>query len=198
LADWPTFGKMNQEIISETEMVREVVEQALALRAKSGIKVRQPLASISLGKDEYILFKNVDYAQILLDEINVKKIIFVEVVQPVDTLENSGLSLDTNLTEELVAEGRVRELTRAIQDLRKKSALSTGDKIRLKIFTENSDFAKSMHKFSVEISKTVNAADFQIVESGAMESMGDSHTNILGSQSVNIDGVEIRVEIFKQ
>ncbi len=43
------------------------------------------------------------------------------------------LALDTEITEELLAEGYVRDLVRGVQNLRKESGLEVTDRIRLRV-----------------------------------------------------------------
>ena len=62
------------------------------------------------------------------------------------------------MTEELEEEGYFRELTRRIQELRKKAKLKKEDKIRLYVATKG-DFLK---KFKEELMEKVNAATIQI------------------------------------
>ena len=49
----------------------------------------------------------------------------------------SDFELDTNITEELKAEGLAREIIRAIQDIRKKENLNPNDKIEIVVSTDD-------------------------------------------------------------
>ncbi|MDO8558961.1 MAG: class I tRNA ligase family protein [bacterium] len=112
LEDWPKANvklinkKLNQKMIK----VREIVALALAERAKAGIKVRQPLASL-LVPDKI----DKELSELIKDEVNVKKIIF-----------SNALILDTKITPELKKEGELREIIRNIRDLRKEIGVSQG------------------------------------------------------------------------
>ena len=112
LEDWPKANvklinkKLNQKMIR----VREIVALALAERAKTGIKVRQPLASL-LIPDKI----DKELSELIKDEVNVKKIIF-----------SNTLILDTKITPELKKEGKKREIIRNIRDLRKEIGVSQG------------------------------------------------------------------------
>jgi isoleucyl-tRNA synthetase len=79
------------------------------------LKVRQPLASISLPGDPL----PEDIAAIVRDELNVKSIEFGA----------SDVRLDTEITEPLKLEGLAREVVRVIQDRRKKLGLNVEDRI---------------------------------------------------------------------
>lgn len=101
--------------------VREYVTQALALRAKNRIKVRQPLALLSIPS----LGKFIDYPSVITEEVNVKQ---VEL--------GSVLELDTHLTPSLRQEGIMREIIRHVQSGRKKAGLQVDDRISLSLSTD--------------------------------------------------------------
>lgn len=46
LLDWPTNYTVDADVMNEMDTVRDV-NQGLSLRAKVGLKVRQPLASVT-------------------------------------------------------------------------------------------------------------------------------------------------------
>ena len=120
LANWPK-GEATEEIELLTEMykVRAIASEALMLRQKAGVKVRQPLASLSIvdtGMRE-------ELQQILCEEVNVKRINFGA----------DSMSLDTELTPELIAEGEIRDFDRARNDVRKEKGYLPSDFVRLAI-----------------------------------------------------------------
>ena len=144
LESWPPIGISLQRILEEMTELRRIVTLALEARAKAGIKVRQPLATLTIGADQ---FKDkADYLAIIADEVNVKK---VEIVKGTE-----GVTLDTMITEELKIEGEVRDLIREIQDLRKKAGLNTDDRIAVTLPTSA---AALIEKFGEEIKLTVGA-----------------------------------------
>jgi isoleucyl-tRNA synthetase len=69
--------------------------------------------------------------------------------------EGDGLvvELETALTPELVAEGDVRELSRAVQDLRKRAGLQIGDPISLYL----PESARSLSPYTAQLTQSVGA-----------------------------------------
>ncbi|MFZ2546155.1 MAG: isoleucine--tRNA ligase, partial [Candidatus Saccharimonas aalborgensis] len=70
LKDWLPAGRVDELVMNDMETVRGYVNEALSLRAKAGLKVRQPLASVTVPS----LGEHVDFASILTDEVNVKEV----------------------------------------------------------------------------------------------------------------------------
>jgi len=118
---WPKADKkaIDKKLIAGMKVVRDLSALGLAKRAEAGIKVRQPLASMTIGIK---LTKEIE--QILADEVNVKKII-------VDKELKDGVSLDTVITPELRRGGVRRDITRMVQELRQKAGLEPKDRIAL-------------------------------------------------------------------
>ena len=125
LASWPEAGKEAEEglFIAQMARIREIASEALQLRQKAGIKVRQPLASLSIpGKDTL----PEELKDILADEINVIRII----------PGGEGVKLDTALTPELVKKGDEREMASAVAQARKAENLRPSDAVRTEISPE--------------------------------------------------------------
>ena len=107
-------------ILSEMKEVRAIVSHALLLRAEKGIKVRQPLKRLSIKKQETRVKENEELVALIKDEVNVKEVVFGATIA-------EELALDTDITEDLKKEGQLRDLIRAVQDLRKKAGLTPAD-----------------------------------------------------------------------
>ena len=131
LLDWPTNFEVNEIVMNEMDLVRDYVNQALGLRAKLGLKVRQPLASVTVPS----LGKAVDFEAILTDELNVKSVkVGVEV------------SFDETITPELKREGLMREVIRFVQSARKSAGLNVDDRIILSLGTDDEELKQAIHE----------------------------------------------------
>jgi len=119
LAAWPKAGDIDLDNLKAMEETREVVTAALEARTKAGIKVRQPLGSLMTNRA-----LTPEYTNIIADEVNVR----------VASTDGTDVAvLDLTLTDELLAEGAVRELMRAVQGRRKTEGLAPSDEIVLTV-----------------------------------------------------------------
>jgi isoleucyl-tRNA synthetase len=144
LKDWLPAGRVNELVTADMETVRDYVNQALSMRAKERIKIRQPLASVTVPT----LGEFVDFESILTDELNVKKV-----------QQGEELALDFQITPELRAEGLSREVVRFIQAARKDAGLQVDDRIAVDVTTENTELAGAVTAYADVISSEVLAAD---------------------------------------
>lgn len=118
LEDYPLPKKdfIDEKLEEKMKKTREIIASALAERAKSGIKVRQPLKGLIITDSD--LKKEPELLNLIKEEVNVKKIGFGEV-----------LRLDTEISSELKEEGVIREIIHNIQEMRKKAGLKPEDEI---------------------------------------------------------------------
>ena len=170
LKDWPAAGEVNELVMNDMEKVRDYVNQGLSLRAKSGLKVRQPLASVTVpGIGEAF-----DFTPILLDELNVKEV-----------KKGKEVALDEALTPELKREGMMREVIRYVQNTRKKTGLSVDDRIALSLTTKDDELQRA-----IEEHRGVIMAETLATRLGK-DSAGDVEV-------VRIDDVELYIALEKQ
>lgn len=137
------FGDKNKQILEDMAETRRLVSLALEARAKANIKVRQPLKKLKVKS----LKLGSEYLELIKDEVNVKEVI-------VDKNLSQEIELDTNLTPELIEEGRLRDAIRAVQEWRKVQGLQPGEKADYLLPEENKEFFIS-HKNEIENSTNV-------------------------------------------
>ena len=115
-------------LIAEMARVRELASHALQQRQNEKIKVRQPLAKLSVP-DELSL----ELSKILAEEVNVKQVLQINTA---DNLKINDVVLDTTLTLELIKEGDEREMVRAVAEARKAEGFSPRDAAHVKLNPE--------------------------------------------------------------
>jgi isoleucyl-tRNA synthetase len=106
------------------DIVRQICEQGNMIRKTQNISTRQPLAKIIIASSQKIELDE-NFLSIIKNELNVKD---AEIVLG---KENLLITLDTNITPQLKAEGDARDLIRQIQSLRKENQLDLKDKINI-------------------------------------------------------------------
>jgi len=140
LSDWPKADEklIDRKLNEEMKLVREIVTLGLAARAKSKIKVRQPLQKLKVnppaGGEK--LKVDDDLLELIKDELNIKEVLFAEIIEEKNgwMLETDGriaIALDTKITNELKEEGIVRDIARHIQTMRKDLGLTKEDLIEV-------------------------------------------------------------------
>ena len=188
LKDWPAAGEINEKILAEMAEVRGYVNEALALRAKNGVKIRQPLKEVVIP---HVASDLKWFVEILQEELNVKGVSYVVLEKD----ENGKIlshkpaeKVDFNfeITQELRAEGLMREIIRHIQASRKKAGLNVDDRIELNFSSENEDLSGAFKKFIQEISKEVLAEKAEF-----------SNDELEFSQTVKIEGEEAKISLKK-
>ena len=123
LVDWPeTETDEDSQIVETMKQVRELVSAGLDARVTAGIKVKQPLASVSLKSDLF----DASLVDVIADELNIKSIDF-------NASQDQVAVLNTVLTPELEQEGLFRELLRVVQSMRKKSGMEPSDRAQLTV-----------------------------------------------------------------
>jgi isoleucyl-tRNA synthetase len=139
LTDYPLadLSQVDEKLSTAINLVVKVTSLGRAARAKSNLKVRQPLAKVLVKvrtEDEKASLEQM--ASQVLDELNVKVLSVVESL-PVEqhpdwpAVEEGGLlvMVDTEISQELLDEGLVRELVHRIQTLRKQAGFDIADHI---------------------------------------------------------------------
>ena len=155
------------------ETARDIASKTLELRAKAGIKVRQPLAKIKIKSEKLKGYK--ELLELIKKEINVKEIIF-------DKNIKEEMEIDATITDGLKEEGALRELIRQMQDIRKKEGLKPNQIAEFYIATDPSG-RNFVVKHAKEIKKSVSAKSI-IVRSG-----------LEGGHEIKIDNFNFKIKI---
>jgi isoleucyl-tRNA synthetase len=168
LKDWLPSGQVNVLVMNEMETLRSYVNEGLSLRAKAGVKVRQPLKSVTIPA----LGTHIDFEPILLEELNVKQV-------------NTGgdMAIDDTITAELRREGLMREVVRHIQATRKQTGLNVDDRIILSLKTNDEELRTSIQEHTQTIQ--------QETLTEKMEELTDNQ------QIVTIEGKELTICLKK-
>ena len=157
LEDWPEAAKkIDEELLAEMEVVRDLIEKVLAIRKEAGLKVRQPLAEVQV-KGKEIKNELLDLAK---DELNVKEVQFVKELTTGDKwVVKDNIALNTEISDVLAAEGTVREIVRFVNQLRKKNKLTVKDLVFINYQTDSDQLAQIIEKNQEQILKsTISSA----------------------------------------
>ncbi|MEJ2104873.1 MAG: class I tRNA ligase family protein, partial [Ignavibacteriaceae bacterium] len=78
LTDIPTKGEINKELEEKMDLAQHVVYLARAIRAKSNLKVRQPLKKLMVVVDKNKKDSVAKMIDVILEEVNIKELEIVE------------------------------------------------------------------------------------------------------------------------
>ena len=143
LSDWPEVEKrlLNKKLESQMEIARKIVETSNAIRHEKNLKLKYVLQSLAVDGKEEIMESAKVLKEVIEKMANVKEV-KIEMLEEGKEFENGKVFLGTEITPELKDEWLLSELTRSIQEMRKKLGLKITDKISLYL-PEYSLFVKS-------------------------------------------------------
>ena len=152
LAKWVKKMPLEEESIKKTDIVREVVSLAHEQRSEAGIKVRQPLTRVTVKQE-----LDKEQEELICAEVNVKEVIVNKAAQ-------QEASLNTEITEELRAEGFVREYIRNIQKMRKEKGLSPTERLATLRVHLPEDKKAPLQKFEEKIKKETQTDSVMFID----------------------------------
>ncbi|TMC47958.1 MAG: isoleucine--tRNA ligase [Chloroflexi bacterium] len=169
LCDYPVAeGSMrDHELVVEMARLRRLVEDGLAAREQARIKVRQPLRLATVRGKRFAP----ELEAIFADELNVKAVSYAERSGP-----HEDVALDTEIDDDLRLEGLAREISRRVNDLRKKANLALDDRITLYVDADG-DIARAVSAHQARIAEDTLAT--RVVE-GRGEVLADSDGEVAG------------------
>ncbi|MFC1633043.1 isoleucine--tRNA ligase [Patescibacteria group bacterium] len=251
LAKYPKVNKkaLNENLNKQIEKVLVIARLARAARSKASLKVRQPLAKLTVaGMTDKDMKKELQEA--LLEEVNIKSLEFIADVAELSkreiklnfkvagkkfgadvkdiqkmiasgefTEESDGtltvgehkldqedyleqysseegqdvlvegdlaIVLDTALTEKLKQEGIVRDIVRAVQDLRKEAGYELTDRIKVSFETSDESVKTALENFADYLKSETLAESISLEKSVA-----DAETDL------DLDGQKIWLGVKK-
>jgi isoleucyl-tRNA synthetase len=164
-----TAGTEDADVLRDMELVRDIVELGMSARKESGMKVRQPLGTVALSG---VAFDS-GYTDLITDELNVLEVRLVDDVTALNgtwvlrEASKMNLALCTDLTDELKSKAMVRELVRAINQIRKEKGYTREDQITVEYQTDSELILSTIDAYKEELMHSVLATSFT---SGAGES----------------------------
>lgn len=188
LCDWPVAGHINQTVVDLMSDVRLGIEQGLAQRALAKLKVRQPLASAKLFLATMPVDSDVDYyKQIVSEELNVKAVTFESLTSHQPAGGRQITELDLEISDELRAEGTIREIIRNVQQARKQADLQVDD--RIKLWLETGDEALRAVLAKKQLTEVMEQETLSIsFNQGPVEGY---------TTEVKVEGVELKISLVK-
>ncbi len=179
LLDWPAeqTAFVDETVLTDMQAVRSVVELALAVRAETGLKVRQACERLLLTLPKGLKDLPKELQSLIADEVNVKDVQVVPKVeeQPGYAIKvgaDLAVALKTELSDELRMEGLARDIVRQVNSLRKQAGLTIQDRIKIMYQTDSDFIAKALSAHeAVILSGTL--ADALLPEPVKQEAQGE-------------------------
>lgn len=173
LHDWPVADEHHFDTALEERMikVRDFVTAGLAVRKEQGIKVRQPLQSVTVPMTQPL---PPDLEQVLRDELNVKEVQYEPAM---------GVSLDTNISPALMREGWARELIRTVQGMRKDAGYKLADVVHCRWTSPDEEIVQAVLQYADDIAADTSLKPF---ERGVQQGTWDVERDFELAQGKNI------------
>lgn len=181
LLDWPEARYVDDQAIEKMKFIREAINDGLAQRAAAKIKVRQPLQTAVIeNAPGYFNDIEDDYINIIKDELNIKQLNY-----------SSGdgkalVTISTDITPDLLAEGMSREVIRFVQNARKEVGLQVDDRINLALSSGDQDLLNA-----------INAHKDTIIHETLASNLESSLKNPDYSVDIQVEGKPLNIRLSK-
>ena len=165
LCKWPKAekAKIDKKLEEKISNARKIIEAGLAERDNEKIGLRWPLRSIDINANFPV---DKDMESIIKSQLNVKEVHAQSIKAKI--AGGFDISLDKDLDPELEAEGFARELSRIVQDFRKKLGLQKHHGIELFVITDQ-DFGKILEPQKAFIKERTNSRKIELIVDGKMK-----------------------------
>jgi glycosyltransferase involved in cell wall biosynthesis len=187
LAMWdvgvPVSDSSAEDLIAQMDAVRRCCSLALEARARAGIPVRQALGVLRVR--DVALASSEELRPLICEEVNVKLIV-------IDATITEEVALDTTITPELKREGMIRELTRAVNDVRKRIGLAPSDRIQVTYECPDAELAAAITEHHDEVLRATHAAAFQATDVSTTSPDAPMHHEVL-----TIAGVALTLDVTR-
>ncbi|HUD06982.1 MAG TPA: isoleucine--tRNA ligase [Candidatus Saccharimonadales bacterium] len=185
LSDWPKPGDVNELVLEKMAAVRLAITEGLSERATKAIKVRQPLAKVTISyQGKLVLDEEEPYKQLIRDELNVLEVEFKKASKA--QTNDLKVVLDVKLTPGLIQEGLAREVIRNVQSARKAAGLNVDDRIKLALKSPDSILNTAIKNFSDIILRETLA-----------KSITEEQSDSLYESEAKIDGYQLSISVAK-
>lgn len=190
---WPKVEKklIQTKLEESMELAKNVVESLLSIRQEEGIKLRFPcLKAVIIPKEG---MKGIDnLLNIINNQANIKSTEILESLPDKETIKfkeraQCWIGLETEITEELKAEQIVREVTRHVQQTRKKNKFHVKETIELIISCNNSEIVNNLTEFQDKIASVTQAKTIQIVKKAPEKVKTGYISGKLSVEGINIE-----------
>ena len=165
LCDWPKVDKkkIDKRLEKEFGNAMTIIELGLAERDKEKIGLRWPLIKATIYSNDNNAINKM--SEIIKSQLNIKTIEIEKgfnkrLIDPTK-LNREMVRLDLTMTPELEAEGFAREISRQVQDFRKKLGLQKKNSIELYI-TADDNFKNFLHSQEKLIKERTNSRKVNI------------------------------------
>ncbi|MHA1404024.1 MAG: isoleucine--tRNA ligase [Candidatus Helarchaeota archaeon] len=168
MLEWPKVedSRIDPELEGAMEQVQRIVEILLSIRQEQGIKTRYPcLRAVIKPKKDAPKIEHLN--AVIENQANVKKVEIskkkIAKDMPFKETAFFDIALDTTVTEELKAERLSRELTRSIQQARKKNKFQIKEQIEIVVTCSDANTLETLKTFETTVGPIIGATKMEFM-----------------------------------